>query len=259
MEFRFLQIISANLSRFCTALRFMTILPINWHAEEDDKNFTSSVLYFPIVGLVIGVLGYLLIFGSTGHFPSTVTAFLLVCYLACISGGLHLDGLADSGDGLLCSLPRERRLEIMKDSRLGAMGGIILIIVLLGKYSCLASLSDTELQLAAILMPIGGRSAILLVMGTVGYGRKEGGIGGLFYEKNKVILAFWGVVFLAGATLFLRPGSTLGLVFLVSLVSLMFGRLCKKKLGGATGDTLGATSELVELAVALAFTFHGAP
>lgn len=256
MKYSLPHIFLSGCARLCTAIRFMTILPINWRAEADGENFPSSVIFFPIVGLIIGALGYCILSVVSGHVPPGVAGFLLILYLAVISGGLHLDGLADSGDGLLCSLPRDKRLVIMKDSRMGAMGGIALIIVLLGKYCFLSELTGSELQQAVVLLPLGGRCAILIVMGTVGYGRAEGGIGGLFYQKNNLILALWGGICLTAVTMLLQPQRTLAVVFLVGLISLMFGKWCKKTLGGATGDTLGAVSELGELTVALALTIQ---
>jgi adenosylcobinamide-GDP ribazoletransferase len=256
MELSLSQKIVRMSTHLVTAIRFMTILPLRWKAHEDGDNFPASVIYFPVVGVLIGGLGFLLTTWSSHHFPASVTSFLLVCFLACITGGLHLDGLADSGDGLLCSLPREKRLTIMKDSRMGAMGGIALIIVLLGKYSCLANLPGTILAHAAMLMPIGGRCAILLVMGTVGYGRHEGGLGGLFYRRQRFILSIWGVVFLASFAFLLQPQYFVVLTLLVVSTSLLFARWCKNVLGGATGDTLGAVCELSELTVALALNFY---
>ncbi len=123
---------------FLAALRFLTIIPVSWKSTEDGKFFRSSVIWFPLIGLLIGLLAALLVLLLSPYLTSSVLAVFSIVLLAGISGFLHLDGLADSGDGLLSSRPRDIALSIMRDSRSGAMGVIVLIFLLLAKFAVLS-------------------------------------------------------------------------------------------------------------------------
>ena len=245
---------SSYLCAFFTAIRFLTVIPVSWSIEQDEFNFKKSLVFFPLVGLIIGCLGYLIVSLSTIVFAPTVSAFILVVFFSAISGFLHLDGLADSGDGLLCSLPAERSLEIMKDSRVGAMGVIVLIFLLLGKFVALSEIPPSFLPLAAIIIPVGGRTAILFSMALFPYARKEGGLGYLFDSSRTTFMVFAGLFFfiLLGVLLFDIRTALFGLIVIVSTASL-FGLYCKSRIGGITGDTLGAVCELSEFTLALFF------
>lgn len=165
---------------FCTAIRFLTVIPVSWRADQDGRLFPQSVYAFALVGALIGGLGMLLVFLGGMVFPPGVTLFFALFFLAAISGFLHLDGLADSADGLLSARPREQSLAIMKDSRTGAMGVVLLILVLLGKFAALQTLSLDHLLVAIFCLPVAGRTAIVVTMALQRYARSEGGLGSLF-------------------------------------------------------------------------------
>ncbi|MFT5728199.1 MAG: adenosylcobinamide-GDP ribazoletransferase [Desulforhopalus sp.] len=243
-----------KLAAFLAALRFLTIVPIEWNAERDGDYFKQSLLFFPVIGLLIGSVGYLLTLFSLWIFPQPVVTCLVICYLAFISGCLHLDGLSDSGDGLLSSRPRDRSMEIMKDSRVGAMGVIVTVLVILAKFSALISIDPHQLAITVFFMPLAGRVIILCTMAALPYARQEGGIGGLFYSKSVKRLAFCSLFVLIAFLVLLTPGKLFIVLSVVVLVFYLFNRWCKSKIGGATGDTLGANCELAEMAVALAFS-----
>jgi len=235
-----------------TALRFLTVIPISWKSDEDGRFFQASLLWFPLIGLLVGVGAALPLFFTGSLFPPSVNAVVAMALLAGISGGLHLDGLADSGDGLLSSRSRKRALSIMRDSRSGAMGVIVLIFVLLGKYAALSSLPSLFLIQSVLLMPLAGRTAILLSMAVLPYARLSGGLGELFYSRDSYLVAGIGLCFCSAVSslvLSLQMAFFLCLGILITVT--LFSFYCYKKLGGATGDTLGAVSELTELAVAL--------
>lgn len=242
------------INRFLTAVRFLTILPVSWRAEEDSENFNKCLVYFPLVGLVIGILGYIGARLLLVVFPQEVVAPLGIIYLAFISGALHLDGLADSGDGLLSARPRKDSLRIMKDSRTGAMGVIVVVCIMLTKFGSLIALSPEIFCKAILFMPLAGRCAILLSMSWLRYAREEGGLGELFYSTSSRSAGISGFALLTILLLFFVPSLVLTTLFGVVIVSLLFGWWCKNKLGGATGDTLGATCELTETVTAVCFT-----
>lgn len=237
---------------FFTALRFLTVIPVSWQAENDARLFKKSVVFFPFVALVIGALGAAVAHLAGFLFPERITAFILLVYLAAISGFLHVDGLADSADGLFSARPADTALQIMKDSRIGAMGVVVLVLVFMGKYSALSLLTHTELVAAAMLLPLAGRGAILLTMASQPYGRKEGGLGELFYSSRSRLAALSGVVLLAAVSgLTLGLPAAFGICLCVLMTVVLFSWFCRSRLGGVTGDTLGAVCEITELTAAI--------
>ncbi len=242
------------LGRFCTALRFLTIVPVTWRAEDDPHRFNTCLSFFPIVGALIGAVGCSGAYLAHFFFPQQVVAVLALIYLAFISGFLHLDGLSDSADGLLSSRPREDCLNIMKDSRAGAMGVIAVVCVMLMKYSALSALQMQWFYLAIFFMPLAGRSAILLSMSWLPYARPEGGLGRLFYSDSSRTAAMTALLALVLLLLVLAPSRLIFALMAILAVNLVFGQWCRLRLGGATGDTLGAVCELTEAVTALAFT-----
>ncbi len=242
------------LGRFCTALRFLTIIPVTWRAEEDPLRFNTCLLFFPLVGALIGIVGSSGAYLAHFFFPQQVVVVLALIYLAFISGFLHLDGLSDSADGLMSSRPMEDCLRIMKDSRAGAMGVIAVVCVMLMKYSALSALDMQWFYLAIFFMPLAGRCAILLSMAWLPYARPEGGLGRLFYSdssRTSALIAFLALLILL---MILAPSRLVIAIVAIMAVNLLFGRWCRSRLGGATGDTLGAVCELTEAITALAFT-----
>ncbi|MGL1932920.1 MAG: adenosylcobinamide-GDP ribazoletransferase [Desulfotalea sp.] len=241
------------IQKLCIAFRFLTILPITWRADKDGDYFATVSIFFPIVGLVIGLIAFVFTSFTSSVFPQQVLAALLVLFYGAISGFLHIDGLADSFDGLFSSRPKERMLEIMRDSATGAMGVVGIVSVLLLKYSALASMPIENLLAACFFIPIGGRVALLIVMGYQKYARKEGGLGKTFYsDKSKREAQVVTVVLFVLISLFSLPIAIKAICFMF-LGLFFFMKLCDNKIGGATGDTMGASSEIVEMLVALAF------
>jgi adenosylcobinamide-GDP ribazoletransferase len=242
------------LASLLAALRFLTILPITWESERDGRFFQASLLWFPLVGLLIGAVTAFLVVLCVNYLPPTVTAVFAMTLLAGISGCLHLDGLADSGDGLLSARPRENALEIMRDSRSGAMGMVFLVFVLLGKYAALSSLSPSLLIIALFIIPVAGRTAILVSMAILPYARSGDGLGSLFYSTDKYTIAVLGMLFCwVTSVLFTSFLAALTVTLAIFFTVGLFSFWCFRKFGGATGDTLGAVCELTELAVAISF------
>lgn len=242
------------LLNFFVALRFLTILPVSWEREEDGLHFSTCLYFFPVVGLLIGVLAWGLVTVLALLLPPIVVAALLVTFFGAISGFLHLDGLADSCDGLLSARSATRSLEIMKDSNTGAMGVVGVVLLLLIKYASIASLPSDSFGVAALIIPFAGRCSLLIAMGTQKYCRPEGGLGALFYSKRCKKAAV-----LAASLLFIMAtvvSLAFSFLFTLSVVAgiYCFGIFCRNRIGGATGDTLGATCEITETIAALVIT-----
>ncbi len=240
------------MAEFCTALRFLTVVPVHWRQQEDGDRFARSVTWFPLVGAVIGLCGASVASLLVGvGAPMMVAAAVLLFFLAAVSNALHLDGLADSADGLFAVRSRQRSLEIMKDSRIGSMGAAALILLLIGKFAALSSLPPGDLATALFLIPFAGRCALVVAMATMPCAREGEGIGALFYGGRIGRCAVVTVVLLAAALGIGCRGA--GVVVLAVLVAgfLVLRRRAMMVLGGATGDILGAQCEVAELMCAL--------
>lgn len=234
------------------ALRFLTVLPVPGLPPMQGATIARSIPWFPAVGLVLGLLllpvGWLagLLWGAP------VQAVLLVVCWGALTAGLHLDGLSDTFDAVMSWRPRERKLEIMKDSRIGAMGAIALIAVLLLKVAFLAQAGD-QWWVAVLLAPLWGRWAD--VYGIVWFpAAREGGLGRTFHAQVRrrdfylTTLATSVAAFLLGGVAGLLAGLLVwGMAWLVA-------RWWTRDLGGLTGDTYGALCELGEVVALAALT-----
>jgi adenosylcobinamide-GDP ribazoletransferase len=201
---------------------------------------------------LIGGLAAAAAIGLWSLFPASLASVMVVVLLLAASGGFHMDGLSDTADGLLSSRPKERILEIMKDSHIGAMGVIAIVGVLLLKVTALAVIGEADVWRAVFLMPVAGRCALVIGVGTLPPARPEDGLGRLFCEKRSPLLAFWAAGLLAAAGWFTWQSIGLIATAITLLVIVAFSLKCYGKIGGATGDTLGATCELAETAVVVA-------
>ena len=234
------------------AIRFLTIVPVPgaWGTAEED--LARSVPWFPIIGLLLGAAaaGLAWFLSSAGEPPLLASAVLVVVLLG-FSGGLHLDGLADTADGFLSSRPRERILEIMKDSHIGAMGVIAIVCVLLLKFAALASLPAGMLWPAVLLMPLAGRCAIVVHMALLPYARPDG-LAAVFYRRRPGRAAVWWAVGVLAVAAFYMLGRV-GMVVWAGCVAAtgIFSAYAYRKIGGATGDTFGAVCEIVEAVMAI--------
>ncbi|OPY03484.1 MAG: Cobalamin synthase [Syntrophus sp. PtaB.Bin001] len=248
------------MKRLLAALQFLTILPMPRRFYPDERALKGSLLFFPVVGLLIGAAVALADRGLGHLFPLWVTSVLAVILLIVASGALHIDGLADTADGFFSVRSRERILDIMKDSRTGPMGVVAIVCVVFLKIALLASVSGAWRWWVLVMMPIAGRCALLVHLALLSYARPEGGIADIFHAGCSRGYAFWALLFLfaSGALMGGMPGLLAGVV--ACGISLFFAVFSFWKIGGFTGDTLGAACELTELgpALAVAALLHGA-
>jgi adenosylcobinamide-GDP ribazoletransferase len=233
------------------ALRFLSILPVPQSWAGDGKSLSQSVRFFPVAGLIMGAIaaGFLWLFGFL--LPQSVVAAITVVLLAVMTRGLHLDGLADTADGFWSVSDRQRTLEIMKDSFIGAMGVISIVSVLLLKFACLSVLDEGMLWRGVLLMVLSGRCMMTLPISLFPYARKEGGLGKLFYDKKSFVNVIWSVLAVLIAGWFLLGIAGITAAVASALVTVAFCYYCKWKIGGVTGDTIGATCEITEVVTTL--------
>lgn len=239
------------------ALRFMTIIPIKWKEGEDLGEVARSLSFFPIVGLIIGLTHwgiYLLIINLVSPLFSSV---LLLVWWIFITGGLHLDGLADTADGVWGGTTKERRLEIMKDSRTGVFGVITLISFLLLKTVALnevITLHSDSIFPVLICAPIVGRWISVFSIYFFPSAREEGL--GIFFKENiaikELLISF---ILTIGFIYFLGGFQALLAFVLITGLSFGFAHFFRSKLGGLTGDIYGALCEVAELLTIVMFIF----
>jgi adenosylcobinamide-GDP ribazoletransferase len=241
------------LKSLMAAIRFLTILPLPGSGENDTSFFGAALFYFPITGLIIGSFSALCAFFLVNTLPIGVAAVLLTIFLSLASGFLHLDGLADSCDGLLSARPAPKCLEIMRDSRIGVMGAAALSAVFLLKTASIAAFDPANIYYALIIAPVAGRTSIIFMMALLPYARKNEGLGLLFYSANNRWAAFFSALFFITVTVVLIPSKLIMLSLTLVVSVAVFSWVCRKKIGGATGDTLGAVCEITETMVLIAF------
>ena len=227
---------------FLSALVFLTILPA---PSRFISNEGRQVLYFPLIGLLIGGLLYGLdqILSLAPYQEIRIVGDVL--FLAVISGALHLDGLADTADGFFSHRPREKILEIMKDARIGVMGVLAVVFCILLKLAGVTGIIHSQSLFWLIIAPARGRTAQVIGLVLVQHIPSEKTLAENFYQQGKYILLV--LCPLPFAILF-YINWVLGLVTLLIFVLLITGLLLyfKKIIGGITGDTLGAASEIIE-------------
>jgi adenosylcobinamide-GDP ribazoletransferase len=240
---------------FFATLSFMSRLPVpqRWSQGVELQDYVRGITTFPLVGLLLGALSGLVFALLHSWCGTPLAAMFAVLALALLTGGLHLDGLADTCDGVFSSRPRERMLEIMRDSRLGTNGGLALIFVLLAKVLLVSELALRGVWLPAVLAAAcaTGRGVSVLLMYGQRYAREEG-MGNLFI--GKVTFKQAAITLGIAAVLAIALLGMNGLVaFLFTLVAIyLIAKLLKRTLGGQTGDTLGAAIELGEVVFLLA-------
>lgn len=232
---------------FRTAGAFLTVFPVAKDVPMDNQRFGRSMGLFPAVGLLLG-LALVLCNGLLAPLiPRAVLDCLLLLLLIFATGALHLDGVADMIDGLAGSRDRETSLRIMKDSRVGAMGVVGLVMLLLLKYLCLYHIPLEQKNAALLLMPTAGRWCQVFLSRCSTYIRSEGGTGSVFvvHVGNAELLRASLTILLTALVLFFFKG--LLLVGLLLLFAALLMHYFERRLGGVTGDVLGAATEMTEV------------
>lgn len=235
--------------RSLIALQFLTIIPVKIKTEIKERDFGASLLYFPLVGLLIGILLSLSAL-SFSFLPSLVKGAMVLILSIFITGGIHLDGFADTCDGFYGNKSVEKILEIMRDSRIGAMGVIGVASLLVLKFSLIVSFPEGFLWKILIVMPVFSRWSLGFACYAASYARQEGKAKYFIkYSRRRDVII--GGIFTLVLSLLLM--SLKGFIlFFVSLIPVsLFLYYIKRKIGGMTGDTIGAVNEIAEVCMLL--------
>jgi adenosylcobinamide-GDP ribazoletransferase len=239
--------ISTPFKRFFAALTLLTIIPAPAY-KPNEKDIAHAKPYFPIVGLIVGLIAYGIAKLMIDFAPPAIVAGIMVILLAGASKGFHLDGLADTADGFFSSRSRERMMEIMHDSRIGSMGVIALVLVLGLKGAGFFSLTIADIPNAVLFSAIAGRCGMTLHSFFSTYARKEG-LGKITFRHKSPLCLIWILLFMFGTAYLLFAVNGLIVAAVIVLFVVLWSFYCYKQINGATGDTLGACEEICEMIV----------
>ena len=236
---------------FLYALQLLTIIPIKTRGAVEERELGRSTAFFPLVGAVQGIIlvGANLLFLK--FLSQDIASALVLVILILTNGGFHLDGFADTIDGLAGGSTKEERLNIMKDSRIGAIGVVAIVLLLLIKFLAINNLNSPFPTLHShyilFLMPVIGKWSMVPMAYWADYARPAGGLGMAFTEHTGLKEFLVSTVFALSASVILLSWKGLvyaGIIFIaVYLLTVFF----KSKLGGVTGDVFGFQSEISEV------------
>jgi adenosylcobinamide-GDP ribazoletransferase len=233
-----------------TALSFLTRLPVRRRKAVDSADVARSAGLFPLVGAAIGSLYCLTAALLRGHLPPLVIAALLVLLDVLVTGALHFDGLADAADGLGGGREPEDVLRIMHDHNIGSYGGTALAVCVAVKVTAYAALLGQSNWIPSlILAPALGRWSTLILTAAYRYAGPRASVTAGMGRRSLAL----GTAVIAVALGCAASVRALIAAIAVTLVTACFGLYCNRRIGGITGDTLGANVELCECATLLVF------
>lgn len=241
--------IRRELEYFFGALRFFTRLPIPSWVGHSEEQLNRSTRYFPAVGLIVGAIGALVWIVTSLFWPKTIAILLALSTTIYVTGAFHEDGLSDMTDGFGGGWEKERILDIMKDSRTGSFGVVILVLTLLGRFMVLVELPDTWIVMALIAGHALSRFCATVLLYCMDYVREDAlskakplathispmelGIAAAFALLPCLLLPFWHLLIA---------------LILAAAVTFWLASFFKRWIGGYTGDCLGSIQQATELA-----------
>jgi adenosylcobinamide-GDP ribazoletransferase len=253
-----------ELRRVLIALGYFTRAPIPRWVGWSEHELNRAARYFPLIGIAVGAAGALALLACAQLWPVSIAVALSMLCTLLFTGGFHEDGLADSADGFGGGYTRERVLEIMRDSRIGSFGAIALVLALLTKYGALLEIGRVSAMHAALALVIAhaaSRGVGLLVMALLPYARSDDDQAKAKPVAQGIGPREWVVGVLLGTLPALVATSVgamstlrlLAMLAVCTLVLLAATRYFRARIGGYTGDCLGATQQIAEIGVYLVF------
>ena len=249
---------------FLAALQFLTSIPVPLKRDLSPEQLGRSTAYFPLVGLIIGGILAALNWLLSLILPASVVNVLLIVALVIVTGALHLDGLADTCDGIAGHKPVEERWRVMHDSRTGAFGVVGIALLLLVKYVSLNNIPPVFMTATLLFMPVVSRWAMVYAIFIYRYARHEG-LGTAFKNATRWPQFTAATIFTLAIAAALYPlfyVTGFLLIFGVWLITTALSFYFKYKFAGLTGDTYGAINEVAEvmtLAFAIVIFQHVGP
>ena len=234
--------------------QFFTRIPINKSLNCEKENFRRGSIFFPVIGLFIGILQWLVFYFLMKVLPVNITALFVVMVPIVITGGLHVDGLGDTCDGFFSFKgDKNKIIEIMKDSTIGTYACIAIVFDMLTRYVAICTIIEMNLPLILIATPVIARFTVVF-LSFIGKNAKETGSGNIFIgniDMKRIVIT--GITTIILGTLLLGLSKSIILIASGLDLSFLFNQFCESKITGLTGDCLGANNELVEILVMILF------
>ncbi len=240
------------MASFLTALAFLTRIPVR-RATCSPEAIGRSAAVFPVVGALVGTVEVLVLWMCRRAMPPTLTATVIVLTGIVLTGALHLDGLADMADGFGGGRTRDDVLRIMRDHQIGTYGAIALITTLLLQINAIASLIERDAAARFLVMaPAASRWAMVLLGRRLPYARTDAGLGRALTDHVRDRQVWESTALVLAITAMLARGSGIVSLALTLAVTVGVGFVCWRRIGGITGDTLGANAVLCETMILVA-------
>ena len=230
-------------------MQFLTSIPLPLKREPTPEELGRSAPYFPLVGLIIGLILAGLSWLLRLVLPPTLVNALIIVALVIITGALHLDGFADTCDGIAGHKEVEDRWRVMRDSRAGAFGIVGIVLLLLVKYVSLSSIPETLMMATLLFMPMVSRWAMVYAIFVYPYARPSG-MGRLFKQGTRWPRFMVATIITVVVAVVLIPIFRLSGVMVILgvwVITAIFAAYLKNKFSGLTGDTYGAINEVAEV------------
>jgi len=230
---------------FILMITFLTRIPVPMNFEFNNDDFVKGFPFFPVIGFLVGSF-ISLPFLIQDRMPDTIFPLIVIVIYLLVVGGLHIDGVSDVFDGIFSARTRDRMIEIMEDSRVGAFGVIGLIIYFMGLYIGLFEVAKLELGwLYVLVMPVVGRTMALIGSGISKYAKKEG-LGKSLVDGTKPVVSFIAVMLLCVGAYLININVFISVAVTVVIVFMIIWRI-HIILGGITGDVVGMLVEISQV------------
>ena len=238
--------------QFIILIQFMTRIPIPLKISYSEKKFGKSIKFFPLVGLIIGLILYFSNFLITVYlknifYNKTIIAIFLIILEILIAGIIHIDGLADTFDGLFSYAKKEKMLEIMKDSRIGTNGAVVLILYFITKTVLISEIITINSKYL-IIYPIIARLSTPVNAGLSNYARKSG-MSNSIISENGIFEVIFSLALSIILVFYIIGIEGIITIFIAFIFIIIFMLNVRKKIDGITGDTMGASLELTSILV----------
>jgi len=232
---------------FVAALRFFTRLKLPGRTGHGSVALERAIRYFPATGLIIGGIAALVFAATTFFWPKPLAVLAAIAVVIYLTGALHEDGWSDMVDGFGGGQDREKTLAIMRDSCVGSFGAVALIVLLLARFMALVEMDALQVPLGLIAGHAVSRLCATFVLSALDYARPEGKAKPFSNRLGRGELAFAALCALL-PLLFMSPRQSIPGVLLALAATFWLAHLFKRRIGGYTGDCLGATQQLAEVA-----------
>lgn len=234
---------------FLAALRFLTSIPTPWWRGASRKEFAGSLPYYPVIGLLIGLLLAAVYWLTSLFLPIWVSSTIVVTALVVITGGMHLDGLIDAVDGVAAShKDPDIGKDVMKKPGIGAFGAIAVFLILALKIVLVASIPDEWIIAALIVMPVVSRWTMVYTLFAYPYARSQGA-GNELKQATGWFAFLLATLTTLAITIVITEWATLSIIIPVWLFAVIAANYFKRRFDGLTGDTYGAISEMSEVLI----------